>query len=151
MREIRFDETWIVEITKTPLGPAPEKVRAAWVGLLLPAIPMYYQDFCQQYGLGLAPLVPGKPVNTPEVDAVNGQVVPGRNGYIVLDGAALDILAERSPEAANWFFQNRPMGGPLIFGPDEGEIVGVFQKPVVFRVNEPKPSNNDLDGWFCPN
>ncbi len=95
-----------IRITKVPDGSAPERVRAAWIGLELEALPM--------------------PENEPEVDLLSLSIKAGRGGCVVSVEDSLEILKQKNHEAYNWFVENIPPQMPCFsFGPDEYEIVGL--------------------------
>ena len=113
-----------IRIIKTPAGEAPEQIRAAWVGLVLP---------CKQ----IAGYLPAQT----ELSALSS--VPtkrGRRTVSVLQTEALEILAQEHPFAAEWWAE---MGFPrhfaphFVFGLDEVEILsGVEQQKIVEVTDE---------------
>ncbi|MDP2671190.1 MAG: hypothetical protein Q8P13_01880 [bacterium] len=89
---------------KIPRGEAPKQVRRQWVGAILdatgPAHPLW------------------------ESGLLTHEDMPERTGYSVPSGAALQVLGERSPAAADWFKENiRRMPPYLTFGADEVEEI----------------------------
>ncbi|MFC1595240.1 hypothetical protein ACFL3E_02320 [Patescibacteria group bacterium] len=76
-----------IRITKTPAGDAPEHIKEQWVGLILPG---YY------FGK------PEKPVQEVSVVLGNNTQIE-RAVYIVSIWRALEILKQKSPEAAEYY------------------------------------------------
>jgi len=86
------------------MGPAPENVRSAWVGTELLAVNL--------------------PPSIGEEDFTTGQAGPPRESYAVLTESAIAALQEKSPEAAEWFYENVPPDLPVLtFGANEVEII----------------------------
>jgi hypothetical protein len=79
-----------IRITSTPPGEAPPSIREAWVGLELPLAPKTDQ------GQKLTAMG----VLSWKQNSTIGYAVEGR--------AALERLAARSPEAADWWLENVP-------------------------------------------
>src|SRR5580698_1418153 len=91
-----------IRITKTPPGEAPEAIRSAWVGLLLP-------------------LAVSGPRTVPAVGVLSrpktffgwllarlfGRIKLKR-GYLVESHRAIELLAAQKPEAAKWWRENTP-------------------------------------------
>ena len=99
-----MSETVNVEITKTPDGPAPEWVRNAWVGVKLPA----------------KLLLP----DAIEANFTQNKPIGNRGGIQVETNAAINLLSEKSKDAADWFRQNIPSGMPwLSCGPTEFNVL----------------------------
>ncbi|KKR72673.1 MAG: hypothetical protein UU81_C0010G0018 [Microgenomates group bacterium GW2011_GWC1_41_8] len=93
-----------IKITQAPMGPAPENVRSAWVGTELLAVNL--------------------PPSIGEEDFTTGQAGPPRESYAVLTESAIAALQEKSPEAAEWFYENVPPDLPVLtFGANEVEII----------------------------
>lgn len=92
----------VVRIIRMPPGEAPQPVRQAWVGLLLPLIEGQVQT---EYVVAQQ-AVSHQPVTAPSACAVEGK-------------AAVEILESANPEAAAWWRQNAPeviaAGYQLIF------------------------------------
>jgi len=94
----------IIKMVKVPAGPAPEKFREAWLGLELPA--------------------KGEAFAQPEVDFTTGEMVIRGKTYMVPKEAALKILEQKSPEAAQWFrIYFPPEMEHFTFGIDEVEVI----------------------------
>lgn len=105
----------IIEITKTPDGPAPEWIRKAWVGVKI------------RGARRLRAGVPEVDFMKPEGRRPSVGDVPGRGGFVVDVEYALDALqlaSQEGTEATRWFLDNLPKGLPsLTFGPDEAVVV----------------------------
>ncbi len=90
-------------ITGVPPGSAPEEIRRAWIGIELPlrpgqSEPSMHLMIGEVFGLAtVIPLVGGP--------AASHETVLG---YAVDGSTALQCLAEKSPEAAEWWRQNAP-------------------------------------------
>lgn len=91
-----------VKVVKVPIGPAPEEIRKAWVGLVLDVV-------C---------LNPGR-----EFDFVKMQFLPERKSFLVLKTTALDLLEKKDPSAARWFRENPGFSNFFTFGSDELELL----------------------------
>jgi hypothetical protein len=76
-----------IKIIKVPAGDAPEWVRAAWVGLVLPCDPF----------VGYA--------EKPDKGVVTLRETKGRKGrsYAVVQKDAIEILSKSNPDAAKWW------------------------------------------------
>ena len=86
-----------IRVINTPPGEAPEDVRAAWVGLELPlAVP----GECARPTIGV--VSHRKPLFDKLVLLFTGKT-KRHWGYLVDAARAVEILAARSPEAANWW------------------------------------------------
>jgi hypothetical protein len=93
-----------VRIVSTPPGEAPEHIRKAWVGLILP-VPDRYRGRCRGKTFGV--------LSAPKT--FFGRffaMLLGRSsqseGYVVVGSIAVEILAKHSPEAAAWWLQHVP-------------------------------------------
>lgn len=96
-----------IKVLKVPDGPAPLKIREAWVGLNL---------------LARKTLLKG-----PEIDFTNNNLVSRGGAYKVPLEMALEILEKKSPEAAQWFRVNCPSWmDHLTFGVGEVEATEEF-------------------------
>jgi hypothetical protein len=93
-----------IRITRTPPGEAPEHIRQAWVGLVLPV----HERFAgQQRRLGVGVLTgPGTWLGV--LLAVLTSRAKCETGYVVEAKVALDLLAAHAPEAAAWWRTNAP-------------------------------------------
>lgn len=83
-------------------GEAPEEVRRAWTGLVLPALP------------GSEGLLH----RGPTTGVLSGQPGGVGEGYLVPTGEALEVLARSQPEAAQWWrdkCSQYPTGHRLLF------------------------------------
>jgi len=96
-----------IEITSTPVGDAPLKIREAWIGLVLPLHPDYPRDVVTMPSNSV--LSESRGLQTwlrwlfrrpyPMEDWV---------GYAVPSAEAIRILGEKSPQAARWWWRNVP-------------------------------------------
>lgn len=77
-----------VEIISTPPGQAPEWVRMAWIGLLLPIA----DDV--EGGLQMG---------------VHGGPAQNEGGYKIPTQEALDILEKKNRKAARWWYDHLPI------------------------------------------
>lgn len=89
-----------VRITAIPPGDAPDIVRAAWVGLVLPlarpgvcTVPTISVLSCPKTWAGLL------------LARLTGKA-QRESGYVVDANRAVEILASRAPEAAKWWREN---------------------------------------------
>jgi len=111
----REEATGRIKILKTPAGQAPQEIREAWVGLILPCYP--------QSG------IPAGEVR----GAVTGEKVAKRQSVIVPQDQAIAILEQHSAKAAAWW---KALGFPMegqgfVFGADEvGIVSGVTEVPM---------------------
>ena len=113
----------LIRIVGVPPGEAPETIRRAWVGLVLPVAPRY-----------------GGRSRFPVFGVLTGPrgflgtclaLLSGRSrredGYAVRGRIAVETLTERSPEAADWWRSNVPhvvrAGHILVFSADVCEEV----------------------------
>ena len=90
-----------IRIISTPPGEAPERIRAAWVGLELPAA----RTTTSVSTIGV--------LSRPKTrTGLFFAWLFGRTqrevGYTVRASSAIEMLATRSPEAAAWWCENSP-------------------------------------------
>jgi hypothetical protein len=112
-----------IQITRVPPGEAPEPIRQAWVGLTLPV--------SNRYPGRRAFLVFGVLSGPRTFLGTMLALILGRAerrvGYAVDGRVAVDALASRSPEAAEWWQSNAPSrlepGRVLLFEADVCEEV----------------------------
>ncbi len=99
-----------IRIVATVPGEAPEEVRQAWTGLILPAL-------CG----------PDGPLHRGAIKGVlSGQSQGTGEGYLVPVGEALEVLAQAHPEAAQWWRDNLVPSStdhPLLFSAAVCEVV----------------------------
>jgi hypothetical protein len=104
-----------VRIIGVPPGEAPEEVRRAWVGLILPVVPSAHAPrHVPHYGV-----LSGPYTWLGHIGRLLLGRAPARSPcYIVPVDAALDVLKEASPEAVAWWRQNTPhlIGRRRMFG-----------------------------------
>lgn len=91
-----------IRIKSTPPGEAPEHVRQAWIGLVLP-IPARYATSRKAPMAGV--LSGPQTIISTILALFRGQIsfVPG---YVVAADTAIEILSRHSPDAASWWRQN---------------------------------------------
>lgn len=118
------ETTGQIRIIKTPAGQAPEEIRKAWVGLVLPCGPIagYLESGTELGALSLEPINRGRrTVSVPQVEA-------------------LEILAKERPFAAEWWAEMgfpRAFASRFAFGLDEVEILdGVEHQRIIEVTNE---------------
>ena len=130
-----------IEIIQTPAGEAPEWVRQAWVGLVLPCDP--YLGYGEKPEKGILSLE--------EKEGVRRR----RRSYAVLQKDAIGILRNYSPNAAAWWrIHGFPMSTPgedrFGFAEDEARIVrGVvsLQEPGIVYDNT---ETGRWEPWIYP-
>lgn len=116
-----------IRIIKRPAGEAPEWVRDAWIGLVMPTAQTEPHAFAA-FGV-----LSGPKGRLAEWRAtLSGQALR-IEGYTVSAIEAVGILSDKNPEAANWWrakcpslFQGR--GGGLTFQTQECELVAEAPK-----------------------
>jgi hypothetical protein len=91
-----------ITITRRPIGEAPEWVRDAWVGLSLPTVQKRARSWP---GLGV---VSGPNNGVLQLWALLRGRTIRVTGYAVNARAAVDLLAETQPAAAQWWRENTP-------------------------------------------
>lgn len=89
-----------IRIINTPSGEAPEKVRAAWVGIVLPLAIFGVRDVATIGVLSLPKTWLGS------LYAYLSGGMKRAQGYTVKADRAIEILATHSPAAANWWREN---------------------------------------------
>lgn len=93
-----------VKVVKVPEGPAPPKVREAWVGLELLAKATSFKG--------------------PEVNFITGEIIIRKPPIMIPVYAALKKLEQKSPEAADWFRTHFPSQMKhFTFGTDEVKVI----------------------------
>lgn len=93
-----------IRITRTPPGEAPEHVRQAWIGLVLPVDERYAG---QQRRLGVGVLTGPRTWLGILLAMLTGRA-KRQNGYVVEAKVALDLLAAHAPQAAEWWRTHAP-------------------------------------------
>jgi hypothetical protein len=93
-----------VRITGVPPGEAPEWVRRAWVGLVLP---LASGENGPRTRRGAGVLTGPRGCATALVHLLLGRTTLW-TGYVIDADVAVWLLAERSPEAAAWWRENAP-------------------------------------------
>jgi hypothetical protein len=92
-----------IRIISTPPGEAPEDIRKAWVGLVLPL--SRFRPRRKTWGAGV--LTGPKTLFGFLTAAVSGRLQP-QVVYVVVGHIAVDILATHSPDAAAWWREHAP-------------------------------------------
>jgi hypothetical protein len=92
----------LVEIVRRPEGEAPDWVRDAWIGLLLPTTEES-PDFWRGFGVLTGPTTVLRQLWA----LVTGQTVRV-SGYTVNAKVTVDLLAEIRPAAADWWKAHPP-------------------------------------------
>jgi hypothetical protein len=115
----------VIKIVSLPHGDAPDWVRQAWVGCILPCepecghVPVYVQS--------VLPKPPEKGGHRPGVEFFNKLKEPNQKvaGFSVDTKLALDVLRKKSPTAAKWFYdRGYPMDGKAFrFRADEAKVI----------------------------
>ena len=93
-----------IRIKDTPPGEAPEQIRHAWIGLMLPLLPGA-SGRCRGVGFGVLSGPKNRWVARFAVWLGFGK---RQVGYAVASKVAIDLLAVQAPEAANWWRTNVP-------------------------------------------
>jgi len=93
-----------IRIISTPPGEAPEHIRQAWIGLEIP-VPPQYAGRHRAFGVGV---LSGPQSWLGGLFAILFGRAPRETGYIVEASVAVDLLAARSPAAADWWRQHAP-------------------------------------------
>jgi hypothetical protein len=93
-----------IRIKSTPPGEAPEHVRQAWIGLEIP-VPARFTGRRRAFGVGV---LSGPKSRLGALLAWLYGRAQRHVGYIVEASVAVDLLASRCPEAAEWWRQHAP-------------------------------------------
>jgi hypothetical protein len=91
-----------IRIVKRPHGEAPENIRDAWIGLVLPVKGARLVE-----GRGFGVLSVPRTWLGRRLKKWFGQV-PRLQGYLVETAAAVDLLKRANPSAASWWTANTP-------------------------------------------
>jgi len=116
------EATGRIKIVKIPGGEAPDEVRAAWVGLVLPCYPIA----CR----------------APRIGVLSGKqrLAEGQWSALVPQEDAIEILGRHKPFAAEWWHEAgfpHPFFNTFTFNMDDVEIVsGVTYQPIVEVTDE---------------
>jgi hypothetical protein len=89
-----------IRIISTPPGEAPEHVRAAWVGLVLP---LAVSGAHTRHGVGV---LSGPKTWLGQLVACLSGKTERQRGYIVDASHAIEMLAAHAPDAATWWREN---------------------------------------------
>lgn len=93
-----------VRVIRVPEGDAPLEIRKQWVGCELPVYKILREN---SYGYGV----------------LSGEPKLLSRGVVIRIDRAIPILAERSPEAAQWFIEHIPLSMHLCFQDHEVEVL----------------------------
>ena len=103
-------------ITATPPGEAPEEVRQAWVGLVLPLLKGHeHAHSVPTFGVLSVPRSSWARFYAWQSPP------PQQTGYSVPTRQAVEILAQSAPEAAAWWRTNTPH----LLGPDNSLLFSI--------------------------
>jgi len=110
-----------IRIKSIPPGEAPANIRQEWVGLVIP-VPRRVSHRRTFLGTGV---LSGPKSRLGALFAILLGRTQREVGYMVESKTALELLAARSPEAADWWRQNAPHffepGRPFVFSGDSCE------------------------------
>ncbi len=93
-----------IQIKSTPPDEAPEHIRQAWIGLVIP-VPPRFASRRRAFGVGV---LSGPKSRLGALLAILFGRAKREVGYMVESRVAVDLLAARSPEAAAWWHENAP-------------------------------------------
>lgn len=108
-----------IRIIAVPPGEAPEHIRQAWVGVVIPLPP---PPFDRLRGLPTAGVLSGPKTRLSRLSALLRGKGTRRWGYAVEALDAVAALAEKNPEAAEWWHKNTQhlmKKGAMLFFPDD--------------------------------
>jgi hypothetical protein len=112
-----------IHIKRTPSGEAPEHIRQAWINLVIP-VPPRFAGRQRAYTFGV---LSGPKSRFGKLFAALVGLPPRKIGYVVESGVALNLLAARTPEAAEWWRLNAPhffeAGHYFLFDADSCDVV----------------------------
>jgi hypothetical protein len=112
-----------IRIISIPPGEAPEEVRKAWIGLVLP-VPDKYADVDVAPVAGV--LSGPKTFFGAILARFRGQI-KREPGYVVAADTAVEILNQHAPDAAAWWRQNAGRaiapGKHFVFARDVCEVI----------------------------
>lgn len=91
-----------IRIVRTPPGEAPEHIRSAWVGLVLPLVVAGPQD---NFAAGV---LSGPRTRIGWLVALTLGRARKERGYTVDSRRAIELLAAHAPEAAQWWRERTP-------------------------------------------
>jgi hypothetical protein len=112
-----------IRIKSTPRGEAPENIRQAWIGLVIPVTPRFSG---KRTATGFGVLSGPKSRLGRRIALMLGRGIQ-YEGYTVEADVALNLLASHSPEAATWWRTNAPKfvspGRYFLFNADSCEEI----------------------------
>jgi hypothetical protein len=110
-----------IEIVAVPPGEAPESIRAAWVGLVLPL------ERAGKRRVLTSGVLTGARTTLGRLWAGLTGHWRADEGYMVDADAALDVLKQARPDAARWWSENAPhlfgVGRKLLFAASACRVV----------------------------
>ena len=113
-----------IRIIAIPPGEAPDHIRQAWIGVVIPLLP---PPFDRLRCISTAGVLSGPKTPLGQISALLRGKSTKRYGYAVEALTAVGALAEKNPEAAKWWRQNTSYlmekGGMLVFPADVCEDV----------------------------
>lgn len=114
-------DSGLIRIIKLPEGEAPEIVRKAWLGLILPCSPTV-----------------GWSNEGEELKVLSGKKIPKRYGFSVPQAEAIKILSKSNRKAATWWKKHGfPQAGKYFgFDESEAEILRGVTNQRIFVVND---------------
>jgi len=117
-----------IRITGIPPGEAPEKVRQAWIDLVLPV------SYARRHRFKTVGVLSGPTGHWNSYLASRRGEIKSQAGYAVAGQKAVEILSEHAPEAAAWWRQNAPRaiarGKYLVFAGEACEVISEEGDPV---------------------
>lgn len=118
-----------IRIIRVPAGEAPETIRQAWVGVVLPLADGKLGQ--KRSWLGFGVLSGPKTWITSILALFRGRYI-SYEGYMVDAKTAFERLAESNPVAAQWWYDNASHllgpAGKLLFEADVCEVITDDQK-----------------------
>jgi len=113
-----------IRIIATPPGEAPEHIREAWIGTVIPLLSRRDDGRMKSGGLGV---LTGPRTQLGSFWAWARGKSAKESGYVVSGRAAIAALEEHRPDAAAWWRENVPraskMGWLLLFATEVCEVV----------------------------
>lgn len=111
-----------IRITSTPPGDAPENIRKEWIGLVLPVS----EKYARLNRVPMAGVLSGPTTLIGKLLGLFTGEITMDDGFVVHAATAVDILAGKSPMAADWWRKNLPHmmrpGKHFVFSRDACEI-----------------------------
>ncbi|MFA5375394.1 MAG: hypothetical protein WC455_06550 [Dehalococcoidia bacterium] len=92
-----------IRIIAVPPGEAPEHIRQSWIGVVIPLPP---PPFDEKRSIPSAGVLSGPKTPLGQISALLRGKGTKRYGYAVETLDAVGALAEKNPEAAQWWYKN---------------------------------------------